>query len=211
MVSPFASEVLEDMQEVREEGLTPEQFTAIRQVLTRDCDRLGRAEHLFFVIGNYDEERGQKERVLATRDRISAHHPDTEAFLLEDVDPADEAWESWYVKFRVFLRRADTVVAVFEDNDGGHELEAGEVDNAMLYVLKRDYYDADGTRDWDLEYERFDGMLVKLFDFLERRGQLYRWGLGEGADGRSDVDSLAAATEQLVDDRMAAKDGPVEE
>jgi hypothetical protein len=201
MPSLFAADVVADMQEIRKEGLSPDQFTAISRVVARDCKRLGRAEHLFFVIGNYDDDRGQKTRVIETRDRISARHADVEAFLLEDLDPTDEAWESWYVKFRVFLRRADTLVAVFEDNDGGHELEAGEVDNAELCVLKRKYHDARGNPDPEREYRRFDGMLVKLFDFLERRGQLYPWSPETRAMEAQGIDSLERATERLVDDR----------
>lgn len=182
------------MQDVREEGLTPDQFTEISCVVARDCRRLAKAERLYFVIGNYEEEHGQKDRIIETRNRISDYHPDTEAFILEDVDPADEAWESWYIKFRVFLRRTTHVVGVFEDNDGGHELEAGEVNNTDLFVLKRDYYASDGSPDTEMEHDRFDGMLAKLFEFLDRRDQIYRWTRGAGGE----VDSLETATEQLV-------------
>ncbi|MCU4925115.1 hypothetical protein OB905_03815 [Halobacteria archaeon AArc-dxtr1] len=196
MASPFAAELLSDMQDVRDAGLTPAQFTEISRVVARDCERLGRAEVLYFVIGSYDETDGRKDRVIETRDRLSMSRPDTEAFVLEEIDPADEAWENWYVKFRVFLRRATHVVAVFEDNDGGHELEAGEVDNDDLLVLKRDYYAADGSRDREREHDRFDGMLAKLFDHLERRGQLYRW----TTDDVEDAHSLEAATDRLLAD-----------
>jgi hypothetical protein len=195
MASPFAADVISDMREIREEGLTPEQFTAISQVVARDCERLGSADLLYFVIGNYDEDRGQKDRVVDTRDRISAYSSDTEAFLLEEVDPSDEAWQNWYVKFLVFRRRADHVVGVFEDNDGGHELEAGEVETGDLHVLKRAYLTDGGDQDTDLEYERFDGMLAKYFEFLDARGRLYRW----TTDDAEDVDDLATATERLLE------------
>lgn len=198
MTSPFASNVVSDMQDIVDAGLTPGQFTEISRVVARDCERLAEADVLYFVIGNYDEEGGRKARVVETRDRLSAHHPAADAFLLEDVDPGDEAWENWYVKFRVFLRRATHVVGVFEDNDGGHELEAGEVPNGDLLVLKRDYYDADGAPDTAVEHERFDGMLAKLFEFLDRRGRLYRWTTAETADG----DSLETATARLLADTV---------
>jgi len=194
MASPFAAGVISDMREIKAEGLTPEQFSAISTVVARDCERLGSADLLYLVIGNYDEARGQKSRVVETRDRISGDRPSTEAFLLEDVDPAEEAWSNWYVKFLVFRRRADHVVGVFEDNDGGHELEAGEVETDDLHVLKRTYLTADGDRDTDLEYERFDGMLAKYFAFLDARGRLYRWASTE-TDG---VDDLETATERLL-------------
>lgn len=193
MTSPFAAELITDLQDIVEEGLTPEQFTEISRVVARDCERLANADALYFVIGNYDEERGQKDRVIETRDRISLD-PSAEAFLLEDIDPADDAWENWYLKFRIFLRRSDYVVGVFEDNDGGHELEAGEVDNEKLLILKRDYYDEEGQPDVTREHERFDGMLAKLFEFLDRRGQLYCWTL----DDVPGYDSLETATERLV-------------
>lgn len=196
MASPFAAELIAGMQDIREEGLTPDQFTEISRIVARDCERLAKADLLYFVIGNYDEEHGQKDRVIETRDYISDHHSDTEAFILEDVDSADEAWENWYVKFRVFLRRSTHVVGVFEDNDGGHELEAGEVNNADLFVLKRDYYSTDGSPDTEREHDQFDGMLAKLFEFLERRNQLYRWTV----DDVPGVKSLESATEQLLTD-----------
>lgn len=196
MASPFAAELIAGMQDIREEGLTPDQFTEISRIVARDCERLAKADLLYFVIGNYDEEHGQKDRVIETRDCISDHHSDTEAFILEDVDSADEAWENWYVKFRVFLRRSTHVVGVFEDNDGGHELEAGEVNNADLFVLKRDYYSTDGSPDTEREHDQFDGMLAKLFEFLERRNQLYRWTV----DDVPGVKSLESATEQLLTD-----------
>lgn len=196
MASPFAAELIAGMQDIREEGLTPDQFTEISRIVARDCERLAKADLLYFVIGNYDEEHGQKDRVIEIRDYISDHHSDTEAFILEDVDSADEAWENWYVKFRVFLRRSTHVVGVFEDNDGGHELEAGEVNNADLFVLKRDYYSTDGSPDTEREHDQFDGMLAKLFEFLERRNQLYRWTV----DDVTGVKSLESATEQLLTD-----------
>jgi len=196
MPSPFASEIIEDMQAIRDEGLTPDQFTEISRVVARDFDHYADADTLYFVIGNYDEEHGQKDRVLDTRDRLTAARPNTAAFILEEIDPEDEAWENWYVKFRVLLRRATHVVGVFEDNDGGHELEAGEVNNTDLYVLKRDYYTADGEEDTATEHAKFDGMLAKLFAHLDRRDQLYRWTM----DDAETADSLPEATNRLVDD-----------
>lgn len=196
MPSPFAAEVVSDMREITEQGLTPEQYTEISRTVARDCRRVADADRLYFVVGNYDEDRGQKGRVTTTRDYIDGYRPYTAGFLLEEVDPDDEAWENWYVKFRVFLRRATHVVGVFEDNDGGHELEVGEVDTGDLHVLKRDYYADDGEQDEALEHERFDGMLAKYFQFLDDRGRLYRWTEDE-VDG---VGDLEAATRRLLEE-----------
>jgi hypothetical protein len=73
----------------------------------------------------------------------------------------------------VFLLRADHVVAVFESNDGGHELEIGEVDLDRVHVLKRDYESV--SVDHDLEYAKYDAMLGTLFDLLDRRDRLHEW------------------------------------
>lgn len=175
MSSPFATAVIEDMEDIIEGGLTTDQFTKISQEVAKDAVRLGEAEPLYFVIGNYSFGRGQKHRVMDVRHELSITEEAPEAFILEDIDPDDEAWENWYTKFLIFKRRADFVVGVFEDNDGGHELEAGEVDNSDLYILKRDYYHPGGGRDTEQEHARFDGMLAMLFRYLEQRDQLYRW------------------------------------
>lgn len=195
MTSPFAAQLIEDMREIKAEGLTREQYTEISTILARDCSRIAEADHLYFVIGNYDEKRGQKGRVTDTRDYVNEYRPYTAAFVLEDVDPEDEAWENWYVKFLAFRRRATHVVGVFEDNDGGHELEAGEVDTCDLYVLKRDYLTDDGQEDTTREHERYDGMLAKYFEFLDHRDRLYRW-TGDEGDGRDDLET---ATRRLLD------------
>lgn len=77
------------------------------------------------------------------------------------------------MKFQFVSQSTDYNILVAEDNDGGHELELGEVSLEETYVLKREY--SGDSIDNDLEYEKFDGMMAALFQFLERAGQLYRW------------------------------------
>lgn len=150
--------------------LPPEVAKRIHSESLRELDRLARAETVCFVIGSYATRK--KDRVEAVREGLS-NQPAVEAFLLEEIDPDVDVWTNFYVKFRVFLARCHYVVGVFEDNDGGHELEIGEADLSSTFVLKRDYREA--SIDDDLEYEKYDAMLAMLFDLLDRRGHLRRW------------------------------------
>jgi hypothetical protein len=120
MSSEFARKIIEDAAEMSDGDLTREQFSTLYDVINRDCRLMAAAETLYFVIGNFDTERDQREHVESVKDCISEYQG-LEAFLLDDVDPEDEALKNWYLKFRVFDRRSDHVVGVFEDNDGGHE------------------------------------------------------------------------------------------
>ena len=83
----------------------------------------------------------------------------------------------------------DYVVVVMEDNDGGHELELGEVPLADTFVVKRDYSPASIER--DLEREKYDAMLLKLYEFLTNSGQLYEW---------NSVESLSEAVKSIADE-----------
>lgn len=148
--------------------IPPEVAKRIHTECLGELDRLARAET--FVIGSYAERK--KGRVEAVRDQLS-NLSGAEAFLLEELDPDVDVWENFYVKFRVFLARCHYVVGVFEDNDGGHELEIGEADLSTTFVLKRDYREA--SIDDDVEYEKYDAMLATLFDLLDRRGHLRSW------------------------------------
>lgn len=150
--------------------IPPEVAKRIHVECLPELDRLARAETVFFVIGSYAGRK--KRRVEAVRDQLS-NLSGAEAFLLEELDPDVDVWENFYVKFRVFLARCHYVVGVFEDNDGGHELEIGEADLSTTFVLKRDYREA--SIDDDVEYEKYDAMLATLFDLLDRRGHLRPW------------------------------------
>ncbi|ACV49265.1 MULTISPECIES: hypothetical protein [Halomicrobium] len=185
-----------DGQEVLDETLSflgslpPEQITAMRDAVYGDLGRYEEADCTYFVLGNYDEY--EKERVLSVRDSLTDSAAGRVAFTLEDIDPGVDAWQNFYVKFRVFARRADHIVLVAEDNDGGHKLELGEVDRERLYVLKRDYDGAsldppdDDERSaadpafGDLDYERFDAMMLTLFAYLDDEGRLFTWASESG-------------------------------
>ena len=65
------------------------------------------------------------------------------------------------------MEGSDYVIGVFEDNDGGHELELGEGNLSTTYILKRDYSNA--SIDNDVEYEKYDAMLGTLFFYLIHR------------------------------------------
>lgn len=116
------------------------------------------------------------------RDELKNAADDCEAFILDEVGSDDNELEKFYLKFHLYLSRTDHVVGVFEDNDGGHELEIGEAPVEQTLVLKRDYPSR------ETEHERFDGMLAKLFEGLEHRDRLFRW---------TDEDELRAAVDSL--------------
>ena len=183
-------------------SLPPEQIEAMRDVVYGELDRFADAERTYFVLGNYDEY--EKERVESVRDALTDRAAGRVAFTLEDVDPDVNVWRNFCVKFRVFARRADHVVLVAEDNDGGHELELGEVDQEHLYVLKRDYDGASldppaanqgSAADpafGDLDYERFDAMMLTLFAHLDAEGRLFTW--ASEAELAGAVDRVIAET-----------------
>lgn len=131
----------------------------------------------YLLLGNYDERsatrEGPKDRLqFAQRILHNAKHSSF-AILLEELDPNNTNWNNWYLKFQFTLLSTDYNVVVAEDNDGGHELELGEVPLQETYVAKREYTHA--SLDEDLEHEKFDGMMSSLFNFLDRAGHLYRW------------------------------------
>lgn len=175
-----------DLTELYPDGIPPAVVSSLHRESLDELDRLGRAEVRFFVVGNYDEP--QKTRLETVRRLLSEPAPD-EAFTLEEIDPEVDVWENFYVKFRVFLLRADHLVGVFEDNDGGHELEIGETPLSSVSVLKRSY--ASVSIENDVEYEKYDAMLGTLFDLLDRRNRLYEW---------EDESDLIVATKRLSTD-----------
>lgn len=125
----------------------------------------------YFVLGSYDEP--QKRRLRNAAELLERYDSASVAVLLEDLDPTDDDWENFYLKFRYALTLVDYVVLVAEDNDGGHELELGEVPLEDTFVLKRDY--APASIGDDLERERYDAMIAKLCDLMERNDRLFEW------------------------------------
>ncbi len=162
--------LIDDMDSLYPDGTPPEVITAVLRSSLDELDRLRTARNNFFVLGSYDEPEKQRLDALC---RVLSVPEGDEPFTLEEIDPGVDVWENFYVKFRVFLLRTDHVVAVFESNDGGHELEIGEVDLDRVHVLKRDYESV--SVDHDLEYAKYDAMLGTLFDLLDRRDRLHEW------------------------------------
>ncbi|WP_435115925.1 hypothetical protein [Halolamina sp. C58] len=125
----------------------------------------------YFVLGNYDDP--QKERLRTAKSLLADPPHVSIALLLDDLDVATDDWNNFYLKFRVVLDLTDFAVVVAEDNDGGHELELGELPLDSTYVAKRDY--ADAAIDEDLEREKYDAMMAKLFELLDANDQLVEW------------------------------------
>lgn len=131
----------------------------------------------YLVLGSYDEgsvtRDGPVDRLKHTRRILQENQLSSFAVLLEDLDPNNMRWDNWYLKFQFTLLSTDYNVLVAEDNDGGHELELGEVPLKETFIAKREYTHA--SLDKDLEFEKYDGMMASLFDFMDRAGHLYRW------------------------------------
>ena len=161
--------IVEESEHQLGDGLPPAQIEAIHNATLQDdiLRSIGYANTVYLVIGNYAET--MKPRLRTARDVLDCRSPTHVAFLLDEVDPDVTAWQNFYVKFKVFAARADWVVGIFEDNDGGHELEAGEVPRQKLYAFKREYSDP------DIEHRAYDAMIRSLFEVLENDGQLIRW------------------------------------
>lgn len=162
--------LVDDMDSLYPGGTPPEVLTSVLRNELGELDRLRTAQNNFFVLGSYDEPEKFRLNALC---HILSVPPNDEPFTLEEIDPDVDVWENFYIKFRLFLLRADHVVAVFESNDGGHELEIGEIDLDQVHVLKRDYESV--SVDHDVEYAKYDAMLGTLFDLLDRRDRLHEW------------------------------------
>lgn len=172
--------------------LTPSEAASIHSAiaeLAREFEYDGAPNSTrYFVLGNYDDP--QKERVRRAARVLEREGSENVAVLLDDLDPDDDYWENFYAKFRFVLSMSDYVVVVAEDNDGGHELELGEVPLADTFVLKRDYSSA--SIEDDVEREKYDAMLAKLCELLARNERLFEWCSVESLDDA--VKSVASAT-----------------
>lgn len=171
-------------------GFSNEEVTEIHAAvsnLVAELGEMGPSEPIrYFVLGNYDERR--KRWLEQARSLLEHYVEDGVAFLLSDLDAENDDWENFYIKFRYTLSLVDYPVLVAEDNDGGHELELGEIPLSDTYVVKRDYEPASVGH--DLEYEKYDAMMGKLFDVMRRRGHLFEW---------TDTQSFARAVRQVAD------------
>lgn len=161
--------VEETMAHSEKESLSAEQYQDLKDaVFGAAFKEFAFADVSYFVLGSYADE--EKQRLLLVRTELRKRD-DAYAFLMNEMP---EAWEYWTTKFQIFANRADYLVGVFEHNRGGHEWEAGRLDNknyrAKTHILKREY---DSKKQ---EHSNFDGMLADyLCKMDEQLSQLYRW------------------------------------
>lgn len=130
----------------------------------------------YFILGSYStpqsDRDGPKDRLEGVYDLLQEEQLTT-AFMLEELDPDNDNWANFYLKYRYALCGADYALFVVEDNDGGHELELGEAPLEHTFILKRDY--RRGSIHKDIEYEKYDGMMATLFQVMDENDHLYTW------------------------------------
>ena len=177
---------LQELPTVRDRELLIESYSdsELRE-FTRKFNNLLRNNNLpqnpvgpsYLILGSYKKgsstRAGPKDRLIDAKKILDRNQHSNFAILLENLDPNNTRWDNWYLKFQFVLLSTDYNVLVAEDNDGGHELELGEIPLQETYVAKREYTHA--SLDKDIEYEKFDGMMSSLFNFMDRAGHLYRW------------------------------------
>lgn len=161
-------------------GYSGEEVAAIHDAASKlfnELDALSAAaNNRYFILWSYDSPEGRegpKDRLETVRDRINQDPSPSTAFLLGDLDETNEQWANFYLKFRFTLIGTDYVLLIAENNDGGHELELGEVSLESTYVFERDYSDI--SIENDIEYEKFDAMMSTVFDVMEENGRLRQW------------------------------------
>jgi hypothetical protein len=163
--------LIKDSETYLDDELTPEAIerlmdAALTDELLRD---FGYSDVAYLVIGNFDDP--QKARLRSVRDELADRGTSHFAFLLDEI--GEQVWENFVVKFKIFADRVDFVVGVFEDNEGGHELELAELDRERYQrktrVFKQEYLSIEAERD------AYDAMLAHLFEIMGNRGQLHRW------------------------------------
>lgn len=164
-----------------DDGKEVSEFHDAASKLFNELDAQAAADNTrYFILGSYDSPEGRegpKDRLEVVCNHINQQPLRASAFLLDDLDETNEYWGNFYLKFRYTLIGADYVLLVADDNDGGHELELGEVPLADAYVFKRDYEGI--SIESDIEYEKFDVMMGTLFDMMEENGRLERWNTTE--------------------------------
>ncbi|NGM70270.1 hypothetical protein G6M89_14835 [Natronolimnobius sp. AArcel1] len=161
-------------------GLTGPEIQTIHDnalTLFTELELKAASDTIYLILGNYDtppgDRNGPKDRLENTRDNINDSPLLASAILLEDLDETNEHWSNFYLKFRYTLIGADYTLLIAEDNDGGHELELGEVPLETTFIFKRDYTTL--AIDSDLEYEKYDAMIATLFDIMDENDHLATW------------------------------------
>lgn len=159
--------------------LTYEQYTLLRDALTsEDLDPLFDEQTTsFFILGKYDDGP-MEERLTTVRDRIN--RDSDHAFLMKEID--DQPFPFWTTQFKVLAKRADYIVGVYENDDGGHAWEAGYLSHpgtrSRVRALKRDYPDLEGPD------EPFSGMFAHFIQVLDGIDQAYHW------EGKTDASTI---------------------
>lgn len=155
-------------------SLTSNEVNDIHNDILRLTDEVRSSDKVdadrYLVLGNYDSP--QMERLEQACELLEQYNPESVAFLLSDLSQDDE-WGNFYLKFLYALQLVDFPILVAEDNDGGHELELGETPVDQIFVSKRSYEEL--SVDHDIEYEKYDAMIAKLFDLLRQKGRLFEW------------------------------------
>ena len=163
--------LIEDSEAYLDDELSPKTIerlmdAAMADELLRD---FGYSDVAYLVIGNFDEP--QKARLRSVRDALANREVSHFAFLLDEI--GKQVWKNFVVKFKIFADRVDFIIGVFQDNEGGHELEIAELDRERYQrktrVFKQEYPSVEAERD------AYDAMLAHLFEIIDNRGQLYRW------------------------------------
>lgn len=165
------------------------------QVKTELHDDLGRviSETSLFVLGSYNDN--EAKRLEAVCSRFEDHgYP----YLMEDIV---ELWEFWTTKFKILVSRSDYIVGVYEHSDGGHEWEAGYIDQKKYrdrtYVFKREYPSK------ELEYENYDGMFTHYLQSMDRIGHFWDWRIPDDAGSvEESTEELLTAVDALIDTKI---------
>lgn len=163
--------LVEDSETYLDDELTPEKIERFMDAAMTDelLREFGYSDVTYLVLGNFDKP--QKGRLRLVCDELGDRGASHFAFLLDEI--GERVWENFVVKFKIFADRVDFVVGVYEDNEGGHELELAELDRERYQektrVFKQEYLTVEAERD------AYDAMLAHLFEIMENRGQLHRW------------------------------------
>lgn len=155
------------------ETLTPERVEAIQTAMHEDLGRFIDTTS-YFVLGSYgDDERRRLEAVrdqLAVEATASRSADDIDAFLMDEILDISEFFTS---KFKLLVSYADHIVGVYEHSKGGHEWEAGYIDQPVYRDRTRAFYQ---TYEIDEDqYEAYDGMFAHYLLSLERIDRAQTW------------------------------------
>ncbi len=150
--------------------LQPQEYEALME-LGAQLVPVPKSASRCFILGSYDEQANEKQRLTYLRDEIESR-PDVNAraYLMEDFPDGLHP----KVKFQLLADYSDYVVGICEHDHGGFQLELGMLITLQKYfdrshLLKREYPS-------ETEREKYNWMLdagvFEMFDFDDR---LRRW------------------------------------